>query len=266
MSGTRFSNHGPKKWGTIKCELWPSRKASNDLSQLHNQRHPVTWAVSVLLRRAVGPCCSEGAPGERTPGQRQRRRHLKWTADPRCWTSCSCCSVTKSCPTLCNAMNHSTPGFPVLHYVLAFAQIHSIELVMLSNHLILCCPFLLLPSIFLASRSFPVSRLYASGGQTTGASASESVIPMNIQGWFPLEFIDWSLHPRDSQESSPIPQFKSINPWHSAFFMVHLSHPYITTGETMALTRWTIVCKVMCLLFNMLSRFIIVSFQEASMF
>ena len=66
----------------------------------------------------------------------------------------------------------------------------SIELVMLSNHLIFCCPLLLLPSIFLASDSFPMSQLFTSGGQSIGALASESVLPMNIQSWFPLGLTD----------------------------------------------------------------------------
>ena len=63
--------------------------------------------------------------------------------------------------------------------------------------------------------------------------------------------------PRDSQDSSPTPQFKSISSLVSAFFIVQLSHPYMTTGETIALTRWTFVDKVMSLLFNMLSRLVI---------
>ena len=62
----------------------------------------------------------------------------------------------------------------------------SIELVMLSNHLILCHPLLLLPQSFLSSRCFLVSQLFTSGGQSIGASASATVLPMNIQGWFPL--------------------------------------------------------------------------------
>ena len=65
-------------------------------------------------------------------------------------------------------------------------QLMSIELVMPSNHLVLCCPLPLLPSIFLSIRDFLMSRLFASGGQTTGASASVSVLLMNIQDWFPL--------------------------------------------------------------------------------
>ena len=69
---------------------------------------------------------------------------------------------------------------------LLLAQIHSIESAMPSNHLILCHPLLLLPSNFPASRSFPMSWLFASGGQRIGASASASVLPTNIQGWFPL--------------------------------------------------------------------------------
>ena len=74
--------------------------------------------------------------------------------EPPCLCLCSCCSVTKSCPTLCNPMDCSTLGFPVLHYLLEFAQFMSIESVMLSNHLVLCCPLLLLPSIFPSIRVF----------------------------------------------------------------------------------------------------------------
>ena len=65
-------------------------------------------------------------------------------------------------------------------------RLMSIELVMLSNHLIFCCPLLLLPLIFPSIRGFPMSRPFASGGQSVGASASASVLPMNIQGWFLL--------------------------------------------------------------------------------
>ena len=63
---------------------------------------------------------------------------------------------------------------------------------------------------FPASGSFPMSQLFASGGQSTGVSASASVLPMNIQGWFP-DWLVWSCSSRDSQEPSPTPQFKSIN-------------------------------------------------------
>ena len=114
-------------------------------------------------------------------------------------------------------------------------------------------PFSSCPQSFPASGSFPVSQFFASGGQSIGVSASASVLPVNIQDW-----LVWSpCSPRDSQESSPIPQFKSINSWRSAFLIVQLSHPYMTTGKTIALTRWTFVSKTMFLLFNKLSRLVI---------
>ena len=79
------------------------------------------------------------------------------------------------------------------------------------------------PQSFPASGSFPMSQLFASGGQRIGVSASASVPPMNTQDWSPLEWTGWI----------------------SAFFIVQLSHPYMTTGKTIALTRWTFVAKVM---------------------
>ena len=95
--------------------------------------------------------------------------------------------VAKSFSTLCNPTDHCTPDSSVLHYLLEFAQIH-VHWVMLSNHLILCCLLFFLPSIFPSIRVFSKSRLFASGGQNIGPLASASVLPMNIQGWFPLEW------------------------------------------------------------------------------
>ena len=87
-----------------------------------------------------------------------------------------------------------------------------IELVMPSNHLILCHPLLLPPSIFPSIRVFPVIQFFASGGQNTGVSASASVFPMNIRMDFFYDWLVWSLcSPRNAQESSPTPQFKNIN-------------------------------------------------------
>ena len=81
---------------------------------------------------------------------------------------------------------------------------------------------------------------------------------MNIQDWFPLgSLVGSPCSPGDSQESSPTPQSKTSILWRSAFFIVQLSHPYMTTGKAIALTRWTFVDKVMSLLFNMLSRWVI---------
>ena len=92
---------------------------------------------------------------------------------------------------------------------------------------------------FPASGSFPVSWFFASDGQSIGVSASAWVLPVNIQDWFPLGLTGLiSCSPRDSQESSLTPQFKSINSSALAFFIAQLSHPYMTTGKTTALTIW----------------------------
>ena len=101
---------------------------------------------------------------------------------------------------------------------------------------------------FPASGSFQMSQFFASGGQSIGVSASASVLPVNIQDWFPLEWTESLLQHHSSKASILQP---------SAFFIVQLSHPYMTTGKTVALTRWTFVGKVMSFLFNMLSRLVI---------
>ena len=107
------------------------------------------------------------------------------------WPSLCFYSVAKLYLTLCDPMNYSMGGVPVLHYLPEFVQIHVHgETVMPSNHLICCHPFSSYPQSFLSSGSFPVSWLFASGGQSFGASTSASVLPMNIQGWFPLGLTD----------------------------------------------------------------------------
>ena len=113
------------------------------------------------------------------------------------------------------------------------------------------------PQSFPASGSFPVSQLFVSGGQRIGVSASTSVLPMNIQDWFPSGWTGWiSLQSKGLSRVQHHSSKASIL-WHSAFFTVQLSHPYLTTGKTIALTRWTFVSKAMSLLFNMLSRLVI---------
>ena len=108
---------------------------------------------------------------------------------------------------------------------------------------------------FPASGSFQISQFFASGGQSIGVSASVSVLPMNIQDWFPLGWTGWiSLQSKGLSKS--LLQHRSSKAsilQCSAFFMVQLSHPYLTTGKTIALTRWTCVGKVTSLLFKMLS-------------
>ena len=135
----------------------------------------------------------------------------------------------------------------------------SIKLVMPSNHLILCQPLLLLPSIFPSVRVFSSETVLRIRWPNYSISASAPVLPMNIQDWSPLGWIGWislavqgtlkSLLQHHSSKASVL--------WLSAFFTVQLSHPNMTTGKTIALTRRTFVGKVTSLLFNMLSRFVI---------
>ena len=109
-----------------------------------------------------------------------------------------CCSVAQSCLTFCDPIYCSMPGFPVHHCLsLSLLKLTSIESVVPSNHLILCHPLLLLPSIFPNITVFSNKSVFASGGQSIGVSASASVLPMNIQDWFPLGCTGWiSLQPK----------------------------------------------------------------------
>ena len=119
-------------------------------------------------------------------------------------------------------------------------------------------PFSTCPQSYPASGSFPVSQLFTSGGQNIGVSASTSVLPKNTQDWFPLGWTGWiSLQSKGLSRVLQHHSSKASILRHSAFVIVQLWHPYMTTGKTIALTRWTFVDKVMSLLFNMLSRLVI---------
>ena len=118
-------------------------------------------------------------------------------------------------------------------------------------------PFSSCPQSLPASGSFPVSQLFAWGGQSTGVSALASILPMNTQDQSPLGWTGWiSLQSKGLSRVFSSCSKASIL-WRSAFFTVQLSHPYMTTGKSIALTRQTFVGKVMSLLFNMLSRLVI---------
>ena len=98
--------------------------------------------------------------------------------------ACRCCSVARSCPILWKPMDCSTPAFPVLHCLLELAPIHVHWVAIQPSHS-LSSPSPL-PSIFPRFRVFSMSQFFASGGQSTKASAWTSVLPVNIQGWFAL--------------------------------------------------------------------------------
>ena len=175
------------------------------------------------------------------------------------WSWCCCCSVSKLCPTLCYPMDCRAPGFTVLHYLQSLLKPMTIEPVMLSNHLILCGPLLFLPSIFPSIRVFSNELIL----RIRWTKILEFQFqPQSFQWIFRVDFLQdwlvWSLcNLRESQEYSPAPQFKASILQCSGFFIVQLSHPHMTTGKIRALTRWTFVGKMMSLLFNTLSRFII---------
>ena len=120
-------------------------------------------------------------------------------------------------------------------------------------------PFFFCLQSFPTSGSFPMSWFFTSTGQSIGASASASVLLMNIQGLFPLGLTDLiSLQSKGLKSLLQHHSSKASILQCSAFFMIQLSHLYMTTGKTVALTIWTFVSKVMSLLFNMVSRFVIV--------
>ena len=132
----------------------------------------------------------------------------------------------------------------------------SIKSVMPSNHLILCCRLLLLPSIFPSIRVFSKESVlhsrwpkYWSFSFSISPSSEYSGLISFRMDWLDLFAVQGTLKSLLQYHSS-----KASILWCSAFFMVQLSHPYMTTGKTVGLTRWTFVGKVMSLLFNMLSR------------
>jgi len=155
-------------------------------------------------------------------------------------------------------MDCSTPGFPVFHNLPVFTsllKLMSIESVTPSNHLILCHPLLLLPSIFPSIRVFSNEsvlcirwpKYWSFSFSISLSNEYLGLLSFRIY-WFDLLVVQGTL--------------KSLLQHHSlkasilhcpAFFMVQLSHPYMTTGKTIALTRWNFVSKVMSLLFIMLS-------------
>ena len=153
-------------------------------------------------------------------------------------------------------MDGSTLGFPVLHYLGVCSNSCPLSWWYHLTVSFSVAPFSC-PQSVPSSRPFPMSWLFTSGGQTIWASASVSILP--IQGWFPLYLTDLFL-PDVQGTLKHIFQHHSLKASilrYSPFFMVQLSHLYMTTGETIALTLQTFVDKVISLLLNMLSRLVI---------
>ena len=137
-----------------------------------------------------------------------------------------------------------------------------------SNHLIFCCPLLLLPSIFPSIRVFSSESTLCMRWPKYW-SFSFSIIPSKEHPGLISFRMDWLDLLAVQGTLKRLLQYHSLKAsilQCSAFLIVQLSHPYMTTGKTIALTGWTFVCEVMSLLFNMRSRFIISFFQRASVF
>ena len=165
--------------------------------------------------------------------------HVRLFATP--WTACSTCASL---------------SFTISRSLL---RLMSIEPVMPSNHLILCRPHFLLPSIFPSIRVFSNESTlrirrpkHWSYSFSNSPSKENSGLIFFRMDWLDLFAVQGTLKSLLQHHSS-----KASILLHSAFFLVQLSHPYMTTGKTIALTRWTFVDKVMSLLFNMLSRLVI---------
>ena len=168
------------------------------------------------------------------------------------------CSVTKSCLTLCNPLDCNTLGFPILHYLSEFIQthVHWVSDVIQPSHLF--CPLVFLPlnfpSIRVFSNELALRIRWPNYWRFSISSSNEYSGLMSFRiDWFDLLAARGTLESLLQHHSSKASILQC-----SAFFMVQLSHPYMTIGKTLSLTIWTFVSKVMTLLFNTLSGFVTV--------
>ena len=163
-------------------------------------------------------------------------------------------------------MNYSTLGFPVLHYLPEFAQTRVYWVGDAIHHLILCPPFLLLPSTFPSIRVFSneslvhIRRPEYWSFSISPSSEHPELISFRMD-WLDLLAVQGTLKSLLQHHSSKASILQC-----SAFFIVQLSHPYVTTGKTIALTRWTFLGKVTSQHFNMLSEFVITFPKEQASF
>ena len=168
-----------------------------------------------------------------------------------------CCSVTQLCPTLCHPMDCSLAS---LSFTVSWSllKLLSTAWVMPSSHLIFCCPLLLLPTVFPSIRVFSSESALCIKWTKYWSFSFSISLPMSIQDRFPLGLT--GLISLLSKGLSSLLQYHSLKAsvlQCSAFFMVQLSHPYMTTGKTITLIIWTFSGKIIFLLFNTPSRFVI---------
>ena len=175
--------------------------------------------------------------------------------------SCCCFSFSQSCPTLCNpnGLQHAKLPCPSQSPRESLFKLMSIESVMPSNHLVLCHPLLFLPSVFPSIRVFSDESVlcirwpkdWSFNFSISTSNEHPGLISFRMD-WLDLHAVQGTFKSLFQHHNS-----KASIIWHSAFFTVQFSHPYMTTGKTIALTRQTFVGKVMSLLFNMQSRLVI---------
>ena len=178
-----------------------------------------------------------------------------------CLTAVHFSSVAQSRLTLCDPMDCSTPGSPVLTNSRSLLTLMSIASVTASNHLILCHALFLLPSIFPSISIFSNESVlhirWPKYWSISPSSEYSGLISFRMD-WLDLHAVQEIFKSLLQHHSSKASFLR-----HSAFFTVQLSHPYMTIGKTIALSRWTFVGKVMSLLFNRLSRLVITFYPRS---
>ena len=190
------------------------------------------------------------------------------TRYPRYMRSLQFSSATQLCSTPCKPMDSSMQDSLSITNSQSLLKLASIKSVMPSSHLILCLPFVLLPSIFPSIRVFSSEsvlcircpKYWSFCFGISSSNVCSGLISFEMD-WLDLIAVQGTLKSLLQHHDSKASMLQ-----HSAFFMVQLSHPYTTTGKTIALTRWTFVGKVMSLIFNMLLRLVITFLQVASFF
>ena len=249
------------KVGNSRCTkrplLWHAR------THVSNPAFPSLSILLCLLLPAVAPGLSQGP---RTLTNNEHLLTICWLNRYICEMECLhsiCCSVAQSCPTVCDPVGCSTPGLPVHHHLPELAQTHVHRVgdaIQPSHPLSPPSPPTFNPSQHegLFQERVSSSHQVAKALELQLQHQSWKSLEMNIQDsffrmdWLDLHAVQGTLKRLLQHHSS-----KASILQHSAFFMVQLSHPYMTTGKTIALTRWTFVGKVMFQLFNMQSMLVI---------
>ena len=223
-------------------DLLGVQRTLKSLLQLHNSKASILGGSAFLMIQLSHSYMTTGKTIALTAG-----------------TAAAAAKLLQSCLTLCDPMDSRMTGFSVIHYLLDLLTLMSIELMMPSNHLILYHPLLLLPSVVLSIRVFSSEsalhirwpKYWSFSSRISPSNEYSGLISFRID-WFDLLAVQGTLKSLLQHHS-----LKASILWCSALMMVQLSHLYMTTGKAIAFTIQTFVSKVISLLFNMWSRFVI---------